>query len=114
MPYFDGFYRQALAHLDRRKETDPSISDLLRRYDGRRLHLVVRGDAGYLFSVSSGAVSYETDPERPPDDIYVEMDFAQARKFIEERRFGLFDLLSIRFRNINSKDIEFVRALFHS
>ncbi|MEE9341103.1 MAG: hypothetical protein V3V21_05525 [Thermoplasmata archaeon] len=114
MPYFDDLFRRSLEELDRRKDEDPTIAHALERYEGRSVHLVVREDARYLFSVSSGKISFDIDPDNAPDDIYIEMDLPRAKRLIEERSFSPFDLLFVKYRNVTSEDISFVRTLFGS
>ncbi|MCK4456128.1 MAG: hypothetical protein KAW39_00130 [Thermoplasmata archaeon] len=114
MPYFDDIFRRSLEELDRRKVEDSSIAQALERYEGRSVHLVVREDARYLFSVSSGKISFDIDPDNAPDDIYIEMDLPRAKRLIEERSFSVFDLLFVKYKNVTSEDISFVRTLFGS
>ena len=114
MPYFDDLFKRSLEELDRRKDQDPSIADALERYEGRSVHLVVREDARYLFSVRSGEITFEVDSDNAPDDIYIEMDLPRAKRLIEERSFSPFDLLSVKYRNLTGEDISFVRTLFGS
>ena len=114
MPHFDELFRRTLEELDRRKVDDPGIAQALERYEGRSVHLVVREDARYLFSISSGEVSFDIDPDSAPDDIYIEMDLPRAKRLIEERSFSPLDLLFVKYRNLTSEDISFVRTLFGS
>jgi len=114
MPYFDDLFRRSLEELDRRKDEDPTIADALKRYEGRSVHLVVREDARYLFSVSSGKISFDVDPDNAPDDIYIEMDLPRAKRLIEEWAFSPCDLLFVKYRNLTGEDISFVRTLFGS
>ncbi|MEE9490098.1 MAG: hypothetical protein V3V91_06630, partial [Thermoplasmata archaeon] len=103
MPYFDDIFRRSLEDLDSRKDQDPSIADALEMYDGRSVHLVIREDARYLFSVSSGKISFDIDPDNAPDDIYIEMDLPRAKRLIEERSFSPFDLLFVKYRNLTGE-----------
>ncbi len=114
MPYFDDIFRRSLEDLERRKDEDPTIAHALEMYDGRSVHLVIREDARYLFSVSSGKISFDIDPDNAPDDIYIEMDLPRAKRLIEERSFSVFDLLFVKYKNVTSEDISFVRTLFGS
>jgi hypothetical protein len=114
MPYFDGLFRRYLEELDGRRDRDPRLSEALVKYEGRSLQLKVRDDARYLFSISSGTVVYDVDPVDPPDDIYLEMDLPRAKRLIEDRSFSPFDLLFIKYRNVTSEDIGFVRTLLGS
>lgn len=114
MAHFEGLFRESLAELERRRDSDPRIGEALRRYEGRTLHIVVKDDAGYLFSVSSGELTFQIDPHHVPDDMYLEMDLTRAKKLINERTLSLLDLLFIKYRNVKLEDIEFVRTLFQS
>jgi hypothetical protein len=112
MAYFDDIFKQSLEELKRLRESNSKIRNALQKYEGRSLHLVVGGDAEYLFSIDSGEIEYQVNPEQVPDDIYVEMDLPLARRIIEEKRFGVFDVLRVKYRNVTGEDIDLVRTLF--
>lgn len=112
MAYFDDIFRQALEKLKEQSQSNSKIREALRKYEGRSLHLVVVGDAEYLFSVASKEIEYQVNPEQVPDDIYVEMDLALAQRIIEEKRFGIFDVLRVKYKNVKTEDIDLVRTLF--
>lgn len=112
MAHFDGIFKQALEELKRKRESNSEIREALRKYEGRSLHLVVGSDAEYLFSVTSGEIEYQVNPEQVPDDIYLEMDLPLARRIIEEKRFGVFDILRVKYRNVSGEEIHLVRTLF--
>ncbi|MCK4366833.1 MAG: hypothetical protein KAW84_02660 [Thermoplasmata archaeon] len=114
MPYFDDLFRRSLEELKKRKGQDPRIADVLEKYEGRSVQLVVTEDARYLFSVRSGEIAYEVGPDNAPDDIYIEMDLPRAKRLIEERSFSPFDLLFVKYRNLTGEDISFMRTLFGS
>lgn len=112
MAYFDDIFKQALEKLKEQSQSNSKIREALRKYDGRSLHLVIVGDAEYLFSVTSEEVDFQVNPEQVPDDIYLEMDLALAQKIIEERRFGIFDVLRVKYKNVTGEDINLVKTLF--
>jgi len=114
MPYFDDLFKQSLEELEKRKGQDSRIADVLEKYEGRSVQLVVREDALYLFSVRSGEIAYEVGPDNAPDDMYIEMDLPRAKRLIEERSFSPFDLLFVKYRNLTGEDISFMRTLFGS
>lgn len=112
MAHFDDIFKQALEKLKGHRQSNSRIREALRKYEGRSLHLVVVGDAEYLFTVTSEEIEYQVNPEEVPDDIYLEMDLPLARRIIEERRFGVFDVLLVKYRNVTAEDIDLARTLF--
>lgn len=112
MAHFDDIFRQALEKLKGQRQSNSEIREALRKYEGRSLHLVIEGDAEYLFSVRSEEIEYQVNPEQVPDDIYLEMDLPLAQRIIEERRFGVFDVLRVKYRNVTGEDIDLLRTLF--
>jgi hypothetical protein len=92
--------------------TDERIKDALLRYDGRSLVLKVRNDGTYVFRISADGVDYQLDPDKVPDDMYAEMDMAQAKKLVNRHTLGFLDILTIKHRNISMDDIKFAKMLF--
>ncbi|MFQ6128384.1 MAG: hypothetical protein ACE5QW_05735 [Thermoplasmata archaeon] len=58
-----------------------------------------------------GKITCKVDSEYAPDGICVEMDLSTAKRLTEERTFSPFDLLFVKYRNIQAEDVELARAL---
>ena len=111
---FHEYFTKMTRMANEKAATDPNLQAALRKYAGRSLVLRVRNDATYVFRFSAEGVEYEANPSSLPNDMYAEMNMAQAKRLVYQQTLGLMDLFSIKHRNISLDDVNFAKRLFRS
>lgn len=105
-------FEKAVAKMNEKRVTDPKIQEALNRYNRRSLVFKVRKDATYVFHFSKDGITYEVNPSKEPESMYVEMDLERAKKLVYKQSFGIMDVLSTVHRKITMTDVNFARKLF--
>ncbi len=108
--------KKGIDEINKRAKSDPSVKDVLKQYDGRRIFINIVDDTTYAFLISSEEVSLGTSKSANPEDMYIEMKRETIKKLFN-REINPLQITSmvffgkIKIKNIGTKEIDLVKNI---
>jgi len=91
----------------------PEIKKVFDKYKGRSVTLNITDDTIYVFHFKDDGITFETSPQKSPNDMYIETCKEVFQRIVEERKIRVQDVLQgkISWKNINLRDVRSIRKL---